>query len=40
ATFSDENNNFDAEDGDLIRSYKTQITATDDVEIVVVSKLS
>ena len=39
ATFSDENNNFDAEDGDLIRSYKTQITATDDVEIVVVSKL-
>lgn len=39
ATFSDENNNFDAEDGDLIRSYKTEITATGDTEIVVISEL-
>ena len=38
AVFSDENSSFEAEDGDLIRSYKTDITATGDVEIVVVSK--
>ena len=38
AEFSDENNNFSAEDGDLIRSYKTDITATSAVEIVVVSQ--
>ena len=38
ADFSDENNNFNAEDGDLIRSYKTEITATSDVEIVVISQ--
>jgi hypothetical protein len=37
AEFSDENNSFNAEDGDLIRSYKTDIVATSDVEIVVVS---
>jgi len=39
AEFSDENNNFNAEDGDLIRSYKTDITATSAVEIVVVSQV-
>jgi len=38
AEFADENSNFNAEDGDLIRSYQTQITATTDAEIVVVSK--
>jgi len=40
AEFSDENNNFNAEDGDLIRSYKTDITATSEVEIVVVGQAS
>lgn len=37
ADFSDENNSFNAEDGDLIRSFKTDIIATSAVEIVVVS---
>ncbi|WP_019025875.1 pirin family protein [Colwellia piezophila] len=37
AEFSDENNSFNAEDGDLIRSYKTDIVATSDVEIIVIS---
>jgi len=36
ADFSDENNNFSAEEGDLIRSYKTDITATSTVEIVLI----
>ncbi len=40
ADFSDENNNFNAENGDLIRSYKTEILATSDVEIVVVGQAS
>ena len=40
AKFSDENNNFSAEDGDLIRSYKTDITATSAVEIIIVSLAS
>lgn len=35
--FADENSTFDAEDGDLIRSYQTDLTANTDVEIVVVS---
>ena len=38
AEFADKNSTFNAEEGDLIRSYQTQITATTDVEIVVVSK--
>jgi redox-sensitive bicupin YhaK (pirin superfamily) len=38
ADFSDENNRFSAEDGDLIRSYKTDITATSDVEVIVVGQ--
>ena len=38
AKFSYENNSFNAEDGDLIRSYKTEILATSEVEIVVVSQ--
>lgn len=38
ATFSDENNSFSAEDGDLIRSFKTNIVAISEVEIVVVSQ--
>ncbi|KGJ96201.1 pirin family protein [Colwellia psychrerythraea] len=38
ADFSDENNSFKSEDGDLIRSFKTEITATSEVEIVVVSQ--
>jgi redox-sensitive bicupin YhaK (pirin superfamily) len=38
AEFSDENNSFSAEDGDLIRSYKTDITATSKVEVVLVSQ--
>lgn len=38
ADFSDENNSFSAEDGDLIRSYKTDIIATSDVEIIVVGQ--
>ena len=38
ADFSDENNRFSAEDGDLIRSYKTDILATSDVEIIVVGE--
>lgn len=37
AKFSDENNSFNAEEGDLIRSFKTDITASGDVEIVIVS---
>ena len=40
AKFSDENSTFDAEDGDLIRSYKTDITTTSSAEIIVVSTLS
>jgi len=39
AEFADENSTFAAEDGDLIRSYQTKISATSDVEIVVASKL-
>ncbi len=38
ADFSDENNRFSAEDGDLIRSYKTDILATSEVEIIVVGE--
>ncbi|TWX67178.1 pilus assembly protein [Colwellia demingiae] len=38
ADFSDENNHFSAEDGDLIRSYKTNILATSDLEVVVVGQ--
>ena len=38
AEFSDENSTFSAEDGDLIRTYKTKITANSNVEIVVVSQ--
>jgi redox-sensitive bicupin YhaK (pirin superfamily) len=38
AEFSDENSTFNAEDGDLIRTYKTKITTNSDVEIVVVSQ--
>jgi len=38
AEFTDENSTFAAEDGDLIRSYKTEITTTSNAEIVVVSK--
>jgi len=38
AEFSDENNSFNAEEGDLIRSYKTDIIATSEVEIVVISQ--
>ena len=37
ADFSDKKNSFNAEDGDLIRSFKTDIIATSEVEIVVVS---
>ena len=37
AQFSDENSTYKAKDGDLIRSYKTEITSSDDVEIVIVS---
>lgn len=39
ATFADNNNSFDAEDGDLIRSYQTEITSTSEVEVVVISEL-
>ncbi|KGJ93037.1 pirin family protein [Colwellia psychrerythraea] len=38
ADFTDENNHFSAEEGDLIRSYKTDILATSEVEIVVVGE--
>jgi len=38
ATFIDENNSFNAEEGDLIRTYKTKISADASVEIVVVSE--
>jgi redox-sensitive bicupin YhaK (pirin superfamily) len=38
AKFSDENNTFNVEDGDLVRSYNTDISATSDVDIVVISK--
>ncbi len=38
AIFTDENNQFSAEEGDLIRSYKTDILATSEVEIVVVGE--
>jgi len=38
AEFIDENNIFSSEDGDLIRLYKAEITANNDVEIVVISK--
>ncbi|MEH6452553.1 MAG: pirin family protein [Psychromonas sp.] len=38
ADFSDNNNTFSAEDGDLIRGYKTEISATSDVEIIVISE--
>lgn len=37
AKFSDESSTFNAEDGDLIRSYKTEITTSSNVEIVVMS---
>lgn len=37
AKFSDQNNCFNAEEGDLIRSYKTDITAKDDLEVVIIS---
>ncbi|WNC71746.1 pirin family protein [Thalassotalea psychrophila] len=40
AEFSDENSTFSAEDGDLIRSYKTDISTESGVEIVVISKQS
>ena len=40
AEFTDENSTFSAEDGDLIRSYKTEISTTSNVEIVVVSNQS
>lgn len=40
AKFSDENSTFSAEDGDLIRSNKTEISTNSDVEIVVISKQS
>jgi len=40
AAFSDENSTFSAEEGDLIRSYQTEISTNSDVEIVVVSKQS
>ena len=39
ANFSDENSTFQAEEGDLLRSFKTTITATSDVEIIVVSQV-
>lgn len=38
ATISDQKSTFDAEDGDLIRSYQTAITSTDDSEIIVISE--
>jgi redox-sensitive bicupin YhaK (pirin superfamily) len=38
AEFSDDNNTFNVEDGDLIRSYKTDIHAISDVDIIVISK--
>jgi len=38
AEFSDEKHSFSAEEGDLIRSYKTNIIATSAVEIVVISQ--
>ena len=38
AKFSDGNSSRDAEDGDLIRGNKIEITTTSDVEVVVVSK--
>jgi len=40
AEFSDEKSTFSAEDGDLIRSYKTEIITTSNVEVIVVSKQS
>lgn len=40
ANFSDDNSSFNAEEGDLIRTYNTAITATGNVEIVVVSNQS
>ena len=40
AEFSDENQTFSAQDGDLVRSHKTQITTASNVEIIVVSKQS
>jgi redox-sensitive bicupin YhaK (pirin superfamily) len=40
ADFSDENNSFNAENGDLIRCYKTEILATSDTEIIVVGQSS
>lgn len=39
AKFTDQHNSFVAEEGDLIRSYKTEITATSKVEVVVISTL-
>jgi redox-sensitive bicupin YhaK (pirin superfamily) len=38
ADFEDENSTFSAQDGDLIRTYKTNITTQSNVEIVVVSQ--
>ena len=40
AEFADDNNTFAAEDGDLIRCYQVEITASSDVEIVVVGQLT
>lgn len=40
AEFSDENSIFNAENGDLIRSYNTKISTDSDVEIVVIGKQS
>jgi redox-sensitive bicupin YhaK (pirin superfamily) len=39
AKFSDENHHFDAQEGDLIRSYKTDIMSTSNVEIVIINEL-
>lgn len=38
AEFSDQNSSFDAEDGDLIRSFETSVVARTDVEIVFISR--
>ncbi|MEW6997230.1 pirin family protein [Colwelliaceae bacterium BS250] len=40
AEFSDTHNIFKAEDGDLIRSYETEIKATSDTEVIVIRNLS
>ncbi|WP_235839599.1 pirin family protein [Cognaticolwellia mytili] len=38
AKTSDQNSTFDAEDGDLIRSYKTEISTDENIEIIVISE--